>query len=155
MTNFEIFDLKKAKEHVKKFKKDNPSKPNDKYYEAHAVSVSFPKLSTHFPGLDLSELSEYVPTDSIGIRVYVGDNSQKKVNYIVFTKKPASGTIPDDIIEPVYLLKSKFFDLKNLRTPKPTGTSASEPNDKIKSQKDILGAHLSCDPDCPVISLYN
>lgn len=154
MTNFETFDLTKAKEHVKKFKTDNPSKPQDKFYEAHAVSIRFTEVSTHFPDFDFSELFKRKPIDSIGIRVYIGDDSQKKANYVVFTKKPKSGTIPDDIIEPVYILKGKFFDLKNLRKPKPV-SSVSEPYDKIKSEKVILGSHLSCDPDCPNISLYN
>ena len=155
MTNFEIFEIDMAREHVKKFKKDNPSKPNGKFYEAHAVSLSFTQVSTHFPGLDLSEIYEDRPIDSIGIRVYVGDNnSQKKVNYVVFTKEPESGTIPDDILGDVYILKSKFFNLENLRKPKPV-SSVSKPNDKIKSKKAILGSHLSCDPDCPKISLYN
>ncbi len=95
-----------------------------------------------------------MPANSIGIRVYIGDDETKKMSYVTFTQQPSSGSIPDDILGNVYLIKSKFIDLSHLRKPKP---SEKDPKSiKIKkSKEDILTFHQSCDPDCPNQSLYN
>jgi hypothetical protein len=154
MKEFEIFDKELAKQHVKKFKHDNPTKPNATFYEAHAISTTFIGASTHFPSIDFIDLFKIKPLNSIGIRLYIGDDGHKKSNFIVFTQDPASGGIPDDILENVYLLKNKFVDLKNLRKPKSSST-VLDSDGKIDRNELLLTFHLACDPDCPNISLYN
>ena len=153
MKKFEIKPTLEAANHASKYKNDNPTKPSNLFYEVHAVSTTIEKAQEHFK-FDFSELKEIMPDNSIGIRVYIGDDGTKKNSYVTFTKRPSSGSIPDDILGDVYLIKSKFIDLKDFRKPK---TSVKNPKSiKVKkSKEEILTFHQSCDPDCPNVSLYN
>lgn len=149
MRNFEKISRTEAETHVRKYKRENPTQSGDNFYEIHAVSTTFAEASIHF-NLDLSELEALIPSNAIGVRIYIGDTSSKKVNYLVFTGNPKNGgNVPDDILGDVFLIKSRFMNLKNLRKPKGQGL-----NKGVDEMFEILTFHQSCDPDCPEVSLF-
>lgn len=153
MKKFEIKSTFEAANHAMKYRNDNPTKPLDLFYEVHAVSTTIDEAQKHFK-FNFSELKNIMPANSIGIRVYIGDDGTKKNSYVTFTKHPDFGSIPDDILGDVYLVKSKFIDLKDLRKPK-ASIKNSELIKTKKNKEEIDTFHQSCDPDCPNVSLYN
>lgn len=154
MTNFEKVKQTDAEAHVKKYKRENPTKSGDIFYEIHAVSTIFKEAEHHF-NLDFSELEDLKPSNAIGVRIYIGDTNTKKVNYLVFTENPKSGgNIPDDILGDVFLIKNKFMDLKKLRKKKSVVFEEKTNKNKYDEALEVLTFHQSCDPDCPEVSLF-
>ncbi|AFK03996.1 hypothetical protein Emtol_2863 [Emticicia oligotrophica DSM 17448] len=155
MKNFELKETTIAHAHVLKHKHKNPTKPTDLFYQAYAVACQFDNIKDHFSNLDISELAK--PENSIGIRVYIGENDNgNKVNYLTFIQLSEDGFFWDDVRGgSVYLVNKPFMNLKKLRKPKPTQKNSNLPTIVNNDGQEviILTSHQSCEPDCPKFSL--
>ena len=108
------FDNKfiEAVKHITNFKNANYVKNKPTVY---AVASRREHVWEHFPDLNLTELNKLYPKDSIGIRIYYGQNGTERMNYLVFTKENSKSKkgIANDIVSKIYLvdgeLKSILF----------------------------------------------
>ena len=103
MTNFAKVKQSDAETHVRKYRRENPTRDEDIFYEIYAASTTFEEAEHHF-NLDFTELEDLKPSNAIGVRIYIGDTNSEKVNYLVFTKLKVPFLSPVLIIIPFLII---------------------------------------------------